>query len=203
VATEAIDRLQTTASAHHRIMVVETMGRYAGWLALGAGLAGGADIILIPEIPFSWEKIFDTVLKRSKGAKFSIVCVAEGAKPQGGDVSVREMDKKRTDPVRLGGIGELIAKRIEDETGLETRVTVLGHTQRGGSPSAFDRILATRFGTVALEAMARGEFGVMASLQNQYVVTVPLADAVGRQRLVPRDSQLVFAARAVGTCFGD
>jgi 6-phosphofructokinase 1 len=184
-------------------MVVETMGRYAGWLALGAGLAGGADIILIPEIPFSWEKIFDTVLKRSKGAKFSIVCVAEGAKPQGGDVSVREMDKKRTDPVRLGGIGELIAKRIEDETGLETRVTVLGHTQRGGSPSAFDRILATRFGTVALEAMARGEFGVMASLQNQYVVTVPLADAVGRQRLVPRDSQLVFAARAVGTCFGD
>lgn len=203
VATEAIDRLQTTASAHHRIMVVETMGRYAGWLALGAGLAGGADIILIPEIPFSWEKIFDMVLKRSKGAKFSIVCVAEGAKPQGGDVSVREMDKKRTDPVRLGGIGELIAKRIEDETGLETRVTVLGHTQRGGSPSAFDRILATRFGTVALEAMARGEFGVMASLQNQYVVTVPLADAVGRQRLVPRDSQLVFAARAVGTCFGD
>ena len=105
--------------------------------------------------------------------------------------------------MRLGGIGELIAKRIEDETGLETRVTVLGHTQRGGSPSAFDRILATRFGTVALEAMARGEFGVMASLQNQYVVTVPLADAVGRQRLVPRDSQLVFAARAVGTCFGD
>jgi 6-phosphofructokinase 1 len=203
VATEAIDRLQTTASAHHRVMVMETMGRYAGWLALGAGLAGGADIILIPEIPFSWDAVFDAVLKRSKGAKFSIVCVAEGAKPSGGDVSVKEIDKKRTDPVRLGGIGELVAKRIEDETGLETRVTVLGHVQRGGSPTAFDRILATRFGTVALEAMSRGEFGVMTSLQQNTVVTVQLKDAIGKQRLVPPDSQLVFAAKAVGTCFGD
>jgi ATP-dependent phosphofructokinase / diphosphate-dependent phosphofructokinase len=199
VATEAIDRLQTTASAHHRVMVMETMGRYAGWLALGAGLAGGADIILIPEIPFSWDGIFDAVLKRSKGAKFSIVCVAEGAKPSGGAISVKEMDKKRTDPVRLGGIGELVAKRIEDETGLETRVTVLGHVQRGGSPTAFDRILATRFGTVALEAMSRGEFGVMTSLQQQTVRTVLLADAIGKQRLVPPDSQMVFAAKAVGT----
>lgn len=203
VATEAIDRLQTTASAHHRVMVIETMGRYAGWLALGAGLAGGADIILIPEIPFSWDTVFDAVLKRSKGAKFSIVCVAEGAKPSGGDVSIKEIDKKRTDPVRLGGIGELVAKRIEDETGLETRVTVLGHVQRGGSPTAFDRILATRFGTVALEAMSRGEFGVMTSLRQQTVVTVPLADAIGKQRLVPPESQMVFAAKAVGTCFGD
>ena len=203
VATEAIDRLQTTASAHHRVMVMETMGRYAGWLALGAGLAGGADIILIPEIPFSWDAVFDAVLKRSKGAKFSIVCVAEGAKPSGGAVSVKEMDKKRTDPVRLGGIGELVAKRIEDETGLETRVTVLGHVQRGGSPTAFDRILATRFGTVALEAMSRAECGVMTSLQQQTVKTVLLADAIGKQRLVPPDSQMVFAAKAVGTCFGD
>jgi 6-phosphofructokinase 1 len=203
VATEAIDRLQTTASAHHRVMVIETMGRYAGWLALGAGLAGGADIILIPEIPFSWDAVFDAVLKRSKGAKFSIVCVAEGAKPSGGDVSIKEIDRKRTDPVRLGGIGELVAKRIEDETGLETRVTVLGHVQRGGSPTAFDRILATRFGTVALEAMSRGEFGVMTSLRQQTVVTVPLADAIGKQRLVPPESQMVFAAKAVGTCFGD
>lgn len=203
VATEAIDRLQTTASAHHRVMVVETMGRYAGWLALGAGLAGGADIILIPEIPFSWDAVFEWVLKRSKGAKFSIVCVAEGAKPSGGDVSVKEMDKKRTDPVRLGGMGETVAKRIEDETGLETRVTVLGHVQRGGSPTAFDRILATRFGTVAMQAMSNGEFDVMASLKQNTVVTVPLASAVGRQRLVPLDSQLIFAAKAVGTCFGD
>lgn len=203
VATEAIDRLQTTASAHHRVIVVETMGRYAGWIALGAGLAGGADIILIPEIPFHWEKVFEAVLRRSKGARFSIVCVAEGAKPVGEDVSIKELDAKRTDPVRLGGIGERIAKRIEEETGLETRVTVLGHVQRGGSPTAFDRILATRFGTVALEAASRGEFGVLTSLQRNNVVTVPLEKAIGRQRLVPPDSQLVFAARAVGTCFGD
>jgi phosphofructokinase-like protein len=203
VATEAIDRLQTTASAHHRVMVIETMGRYAGWIALGAGVAGGADIILIPEIPFSWESIFDAVLKRSKGAKFSIVCVAEGAKPKNGEISVREVDRKRTDPLRLGGIGESIAKRIEDETGLETRVTVLGHVQRGGSPTAYDRLLATRFGTVALQAASKGEFGVMASLQRNTVVTVPLKDATGRQRLVPPDSQLIFATRAVGTCLGD
>ncbi len=203
VATEAIDRLQTTASAHHRVMVIETMGRYAGWIALGAGVAGGADIILIPEIPFSWGAVFDAVLKRSRGAKFSIVCVAEGAKPKDGEISVREVDRKRTDPVRLGGIGELIAKRIEEETGLETRVTVLGHVQRGGSPTAYDRLLATRFGAVALQAASKGEFGVMASLQRNTVVTVPLKDATGKQRLVPPDSQLVFAARAVGTCLGD
>lgn len=203
VATEAIDRLQTTASAHHRVMVIETMGRYAGWLALGAGVAGGADIILIPEIPFSWDSVFEAVLKRSKGAKFSIVCVAEGAKPKGGDMSVKEIDKKRTDPVRLGGMGETVAKRIEDETGLETRVTVLGHVQRGGSPTAFDRLLATRFGSVALQTASKGEFGVMTSLQRNDVTTVPLKDAVGKQRLVPPDSQLVFAARAVGTCLGD
>lgn len=203
VATEAIDRLQTTASAHHRVIVVETMGRYAGWIALGAGVAGGADIILIPEIPFSWDAVFNAVLRRSKGAKFSIVVVAEGAKPKGGDISVKEVDKKRTDPVRLGGIGETVAKRIEEETGVETRVTVLGHVQRGGSPTAFDRLLGTRFGAIALQAASSGEFGVMASLQRNQVVTVPLRDAVGKQRLVPPDSQLVFAARAVGTCMGD
>ncbi|MGA9116910.1 MAG: ATP-dependent 6-phosphofructokinase [Bacteroidota bacterium] len=203
VATEAIDRLQTTASAHHRVMVVETMGRYAGWIALGAGLAGGADVILIPEIPFSWDSVMEAVLKRSRGAKFSIIAVAEGAKPAGGDVTVKEHDRKRTDPVRLGGIGELVAKSIEEQTGLETRVTVLGHVQRGGSPTPYDRILATRFGAAALQAASRGEFGVMASLQRNVVVTVPLRDAIARQRLVPPDSQMVFAARAVDTCFGD
>jgi 6-phosphofructokinase 1 len=203
VATDAIDRLQTTGSAHHRVMVMETMGRYAGWIALGAGVAGGADVILIPEIPFSWDVVYEAVLKRSKGAKFSIVAVAEGAKPKGGGVSVKEMDKKRTDPVRLGGIGELITKQIEDETGLETRVTVLGHVQRGGSPTPYDRILATRFGSMALQAATAGDFGTMVSLQRNDVVTVPLKDAIGRQRLVPPESQLVFAARAVGTCLGD
>ena len=203
VATEAIDRLQTTATSHHRVIVLEVMGRYAGWIALGAGVAGGADIILIPEIPFQWKSIFECVWKRSKGARFSIICVAEGARPEGGEQVVKEKDVKRTDPVRLGGIAEHIAQRIQRETGLETRVTVLGHLQRGGSPTAFDRILATRFGTEALFAVSQGKFGCMVSLRGREVVTVPLEDAIRRQRLVPPDSQLILAARAVGTSFGD
>lgn len=203
VATEAIDRLHTTASAHHRVIVIEVMGRYAGWIALGAGVAGGADIILIPEIPFHWNNIFEAVWKRSKGARFSIICVAEGAKPADGDVVVKESDVKRTDPIRLGGIGELVAQRIQEETKIETRTTVLGHLQRGGSPSAFDRILGTKFGAQALEAAARGEFGCMVSLRGRDVVTVRLEDAISRQRLVPPDSQIVAAARAVGIRFGD
>ncbi len=203
VATEAVDRLQTTASSHHRVMVVETMGRYAGWIALGAGVAGGADIILIPEIPFHWEKIYQAVLQRSKGAKFSIVCVAEGAKPADGEIVVKELDKKRTDPVRLGGIGELVGQKISEETGLETRVTVLGHVQRGGSPTPYDRILGTRFGATALQAASDGKFGVMVSLQRRDVITVPIVDAIGKLRLVPPDAQLILAARSVGTSFGD
>lgn len=203
VATEAIDRLQTTASAHHRVMVVEVMGRYAGWIALGAGLAGGADIILIPEIPFRWQSVFDTVLNRSKGARFSIIGVAEGAKPQDGEITVIEKDAKRTDPIRLGGIGGMVAKRIEKETGLETRVTVLGHLQRGGSPTAFDRILGTKFGALALQAASRGEFGCMVSLRGRDVVTVRLEDAIRSQRLVSPNSQIIFVARSVGTSFGD
>ncbi len=203
VASEAIDRLQTTASAHHRVMVVEVMGRYAGWIALGAGLSGGADVILIPEIPFSWDKIFTVVKKRSKGARFSIICVAEGAKPMDGEMVVKENDAKRTDPIRLGGIGDYIAKQITENTGLETRVTVLGHLQRGGSPTAFDRILATKFGAHALLTASRGEFGTMVSLRGNDVISVQLEDAIKRQRLVPPDSQMVFAARAVGTSFGD
>ncbi|MDI6766675.1 MAG: ATP-dependent 6-phosphofructokinase [Bacteroidota bacterium] len=203
VATEAIDRLQTTASAHHRVIVIEVMGRYAGWIALGAGVAGGADVILIPEIPFNWDVIFDFVWKRSKGARYSIICVAEGAKPEDGHHIIKEQDSKRTDPIRLGGIGEIVAARIQEETKLETRVTVLGHVQRGGSPSAFDRILGTKFGTMALHAASRGEFGTMVSLRGRDVVTVKLEDAIKHQRLVPPDSQLIMAARAVGVCFGD
>lgn len=203
VATEAIDRLQTTASSHHRVIVIEVMGRYAGWIALGAGVAGGADVILIPEIPFKWDVIFDFVWKRSKGARYSIICVAEGAKPENGYHTVKDKDSKRTDPVRLGGIGEVVSARIQEETKLETRVTVLGHVQRGGSPSAFDRILGTKFGTMALHAVSRGEFGTMVSLRGRDVVTVKLEDAIQRQRLVPLDSQLILAARAVGVCFGD
>lgn len=203
VATEAIDRLQTTASAHKRVMVVEVMGRYAGWIALGAGLAGGADIILIPEIPFKWDVINDYCVRRSKTAKFTIICVAEGARPADGELVVKEKDVKRTDPVRLGGIADFVAKRISAETGLETRVTVLGHLQRGGTPSPFDRILATKFGSLATQLAVEGRFGHMVSLRGTDIVPVPLKDAIKRQRLVPPDHQMIFAARAVGTSFGD
>lgn len=203
VATEAIDRLQTTASAHHRVIVVEVMGRYAGWIALGAGVGGGADVILIPEIPFRWHRVFEAVTQRKWGARFSIVCVSEGARPADGEVVVKENDIRRTDPVRLGGIGELVASRIQESTRLETRVTVLGHVQRGGSPTAFDRVLASRFGAIALQAASRGEFGCMVSLQGRDIVTVPLKDAIARQRVVPLDSQLILTARALGVSLGD
>jgi len=203
VATEAIDRLQTTASSHHRVIVLEVMGRYAGWIALGAGVAGGAEMILIPEIPFKWDSIFNFVWKRSKGARFSVIVVAEGARPAGGDIVVKETDKKRTDPIRLGGIGDLVGRRIQEETKLETRVTVLGHLQRGGSPTAFDRILGTKFGALALQCASKGDFGHMVSLRGRDVVSVSLKDAISHQRLVSPNSQLVFAARSVGISFGD
>ncbi|HVN47790.1 MAG TPA: ATP-dependent 6-phosphofructokinase [Bacteroidota bacterium] len=204
VAAEAIDRLHTTASAHHRVMIVEVMGRYAGWIALGAGIAGGADMILIPEIPFQWEKVYEHVLLRGKrGNRFSIICVAEGAKPAEGAQVVKEMDKKRTDPVRLGGIAEFIAKKIDEATGLETRAVVLGHVLRGGSPTAYDRILATRYGAMALTLAAEGKFGQMVSLRGTEVTAVPVKEAILNLRTVPLDSQLIQAARAVGTAFGD
>ena len=202
VATEAIDRLQTTASAHKRVMVVEVMGRYAGWIALGAGLAGGADIILIPEISFHWDVILQYCVERSKTAKFTIICVAEGARAADGDLVVKEKDAKRTDPVRLGGIGDFVAEKISAETGLETRVAVLGHLQRGGSPSPFDRILATKFGSLATQLASEGKFDQMVSLRGTDIVPVPLKDAIKKQRLVPPDHQMIFAARAVGSSFG-
>ena len=203
ISTEAIDRLNTTATAHHRTMVIEVMGRYAGWIALGAGLAGGADIILIPEIQFQWEHLYRKVRERSLGARFSIVCVAEGAVPADGGIVVREHDEKRTDPVRLGGIGDLVARKITENTGLETRVTVLGHLQRGGSPTAYDRILASKFGFKALDAATRGEFGTMVSLRGTDVVTVRLEDAIGKRKVIDPKSQIVDAARGIGISFGD
>ena len=204
VATEAIDRLHTTGSAHHRVMVIEVMGRYAGWIALGSGLAGGADVILIPEIPFHWEKICEHVIKRGKhGSRFSIICVAEGAKPAEGDLVIREKDSKRTDPIRLGGIGDLVGTKINEMSGLETRVTVLGHLQRGGSPTPYDRILATKYGWKAIELAYEMKFGHMVSLRGNDVTSVPVKEAILRLKTVPPDSQLVMAARAVGTSFGD
>ena len=204
IVSEAIDRLQTTASSHHRVMVIEVMGRYAGWIALAGGMAGGADTILIPEIGFSWESVFRHVEHRaSRGRRFSIVCVAEGARlPEGGEV-IKAFDRRRTDARQLGGIGAVVARRIEEGTGLETRVTVLGHLQRGGSPSAHDRVLATRFGVAAAHCAARGESGLMVALRGTEIVTVPISQAIATLRTVPHDHPLVLAARAVGTRFGD
>lgn len=203
VVSMALDRLHTTASSHHRVIVVEVMGRYAGWIALNGGLAGGADIILIPEFPFSWKKIYDKILKRElMGKKFSLVCVAEGAKPLDGNMVTKADDIKRTDPVRLGGIGELVAKNIEENTGRETRVTVLGHLQRGGSPTPYDRILSTKFGAFAIELAARKKFGRMVALKGSEVKNVLIKEAISKQKLVSQDNQAVMAARAVGISFG-
>ena len=204
VVCEALDRLHTTASSHHRVIVIEVMGRYAGWIALTGGVAGGADVILLPEVPFTWQAVFRKVNDRAtQGKRFSLVCVAEGAKlPDGGEV-IKALDIKRTDAKQLGGIAAEVARRIEDGTGLETRVTVLGHLQRGGSPTAFDRILATRLGVHAAQCACRGPYGVMAALRNGDIVSVPIKDAISKLRTVPPDHQLILAARAVGTSFGD
>jgi 6-phosphofructokinase 1 len=204
VAAQAIDRLHTTASAHHRVMVIEVMGRYAGWIALTAGLAGGADIILLPEIPFTWEAVYRKVMDRSRhGKRFSIVCVAEGAKcPDVGEV-VKTYDNQRTDAKQLGGVGEVVAQRIGEGTGLETRVTVLGHLLRGGEPTPFDRVLATRFGVLAAHLVCGGQYGTMAALHGAKVEPVHITDAIARLKLVTPEHEYVQAARAVGTSFGD
>jgi 6-phosphofructokinase 1 len=204
VVSMALDRLHTTASSHHRVIVVEVMGRYAGWIALHGGLAGGADIILLPEVPFSWEKVFDKIHKRElMGKRFSLVCVAEGATPLGGEMVTKGTDEKRTDPIQLGGIGKVIADEIEKNTGRETRVTVLGHLQRGGSPTPFDRILATKFGAFAIEMASKKRFGCMASLKGTEIVDVKIKDAIANQKLVQMDNQTVSTARAIGISFGD
>jgi len=204
VVSMALDRLHTTASSHHRVIVVEVMGRYAGWIALNGGLAGGADIILLPEVPFSWDKVYGKIHKRElMGKRFSLVCVAEGAKPLGGEMVTKGIDKKRTDPVQLGGIGKVVADEIELNTGRETRVTVLGHLQRGGSPTPFDRILATKFGAFAIEMASKKRFGCMASLKGTEIVDVKIEDAIAKQKLVKMDNQAVSAARAIGISFGD
>ena len=203
-ATEALDKLHTTAESHHRVMILEVMGRYAGWIALEAGIAGGADVILIPEIPFDYAKICAKVMKRrEQGKRFSIVVVAEGAKPLDGEMVVQQVIENSADPIRLGGIGNVVGKRLEDCTGMETRVTVLGHLQRGGSPTPFDRILGTRYGVKAVEILVKGEFGKMVSLRTPDIVAVSLDEAVGVLRTVPLNSDLVQAAKSVGIGFGD
>lgn len=204
VATEGIDRIHTTAQSHHRVMIVEVMGHHSGWLALHSGIAGGGDIILIPEIPYDVKVVAKTVRQRAKkGKKFSIVVVSEGAKPKGGKVVIQRIVKESADPVRLGGIGFVLAKQIEDETSLETRTVVMGHLQRGGSPTPFDRVLATSLGTKAVELMQNGEFGYMSAVKGNKLIKFPLDKVAVGPKTVPPAHPLIQSARSVGTCFGD
>jgi ATP-dependent phosphofructokinase / diphosphate-dependent phosphofructokinase len=202
-ATDAIDRLHTTAEAHRRIMVVEVMGRYAGWIAICAGIGGGADVILIPEIPFDIEKVARRITERDAwGAKFSIVVVAEGAKPLGGARSVVKSASVGT-VERLGGIGARVAEQLERGTGKESRCVVLGHLQRGGAPTSFDKVLATRLGRKAVDLVMKGQFGCMVANHPPDIGAVPLADIVGKIKQVPLDSDLIETARSIGIAFGD
>jgi 6-phosphofructokinase 1 len=190
IATDAIDRIHTTAESHNRVMVVEVMGRHAGWIATYAGIAGGADVILIPEIPIDLDEVCDLILRRhSRGKSFSIVVVAEGAhfaeKPgMNGELILQETQKDEFGHVRLGGISQVLSKAIEKRTRFETRYVVLGHIQRGGTPTAHDRVLATRFGIYATEMAHRGEFGKMAALQGSAITAVPLSEATSKLKTV-------------------
>lgn len=193
IVCEALDRVHTTAEAHNRVMVVEVMGRDAGWIALYSGIAGGADVILIPERPFDVDKVADSIRQRhERGLYFSIVVVAEGAKfssaePGQGAPVLQDMGKDEFGHVKLGGIANILAREIEKRTGFETRAVVLGHIQRGGSPSAFDRVLATRYGLGAIDMVHRGEFGCMAALRSNKIVSIPLLEAISRNRVVDNE----------------
>ena len=198
---DALDRLHTTASSHKRAMVIEVMGRHAGWIALYGGLAGGADVILIPEIPFDHDSVANAVKKRdADGCLSTLIVVAEGALEKDGHKLMRDAGQGEN---RFGGIGESVAREVSERTGKETRTCVLGHLQRGGAPTTLDRILGTRFGVRAVELIAEGKFGDMVSYQNYQVLSVPIADAVHRIKLVHPDSQMVQTCRAVGISFGD
>lgn len=197
VATDALDRLHTTAESHDRVMVLEVMGRHAGWIALDAGLAGGCDAILIPEIPFDINVVASKIKERdSFGAKFSIIVVAEGAMPKGGGAIYQREGL-------LGGIGHRVAAELGELTGKDTRAVVLGHIQRGGSPTPLDRILASRYGVAAVWAISQGRFGQVVALQNDVMLTIPLLECANKIKAVPVDSQLVRTARSLGIVFGD
>jgi 6-phosphofructokinase 1 len=203
IATEGIDRLHTTAESQHRIMVLEVMGRSAGWIALYAGLAGGGDIILIPEIPYDLFQIAQHIKnRRKKGKRFTIVVVAEGARPSGGKVTVQRRVKDGSEPLRLGGVSFVIGQELEKLTGIETRNVVMGHLQRGGSPSPFDRILGTQLGSKAVDFIAQGQFGCMVGVKDNHLVRVPLSKVARGPRQVPVDHSLIKDAKALGACFG-
>jgi 6-phosphofructokinase 1 len=188
IATEALDRLHTTAETHHRVIILEVMGRYTGWIALEAGLAGGADIILIPEKPFDIDEVCNFIKQRQKrGRNFSIIVVAEGAKPKGGVEIVYSESLDEFGHIRLGGVGYYIGKEIEKCLNVETRVVVLGHLQRGGTPTPYDRILATRFGIAAIDLVHEGKFDYMSAMKGNKIVSVPLKDVIGKRKTVDLD----------------
>ncbi|PSQ83691.1 MAG: 6-phosphofructokinase [Bacteroidetes bacterium QS_7_67_15] len=203
IATEALDRIHTTAQSHHRVMIVETMGRYAGWIALHAGAASGSDVILIPEIDYDPEAVAAVCRARDEdGQQFTIIAIAEGATPKGGDRIVQDTVEGSPDPVRLGGISGVLKEQLEPHVESEIRTTVLGHMQRGGTPTAFDRNLATAFGARAARLARAGRGGRMVALQGGAFTDVPLEAVAGKTRTVPPDDALVEAAQAVGTSFG-
>ncbi len=202
-ARDAIDKLHTTAESHRRVLVVEVMGRHAGWIAVHSGIAGGADCILIPEIPFDIEKVAECVFMREQqGKHFSIIVVAEGAFPTGGTLSHRD-PKQAGREQRLGGVSDQVAKAITTLTGKETRAVVLGHLQRGGPPTTFDRVLGTRFGAAAARLIRKGQYGRMVALIPPDVESVPIKDAIAIRKIVPLENDLLLAARDTGICFGD
>ncbi|MEJ6950979.1 6-phosphofructokinase [Natronospora cellulosivora (SeqCode)] len=204
VATEALDRLHTTAFSHHRIMCLEVMGRYAGWIGLEAGLAGGADAILIPEIPYDINKVAEKIKEnQEKGKNYSIVVVAEGAKSVTGEMVVKNVVEDSPDPIRLGGIADQVSNELEKLVGLESRATVLGHIQRGGSPTAFDRNISTRYGNAAVELAMKGKFGEMVTLNGNQIGSAALEDVIGQLKNVDPEGELVQTAKAIGITFGD
>lgn len=202
---ESIDKIYTTAMSHHRVMVVEVMGRYAGWIALYGGVASGADIILIPEIPYRLESIIEVCNHRNREGKgFTMIVIAEGAKPVGGDLTVQKMVHDSFDQIRLGGVGMRLANDIEHALrGVEVRVTVLGHLQRGGSPTPYDRILATRFGSYAARMVMQGQFAQMVALKGSQIVSVPIESVASKNKFVPYDHDLIQTAKSTGTHFGE
>ena len=203
IATEALDRLHSTAQSHHRVIVLETMGRYAGWIALYSGVASGADIILIPEFEYDIEEVARVCRRReSGGQKFTIIVVAEGAKPKGGELAVQQLIADSPDPIRLGGACNVLASQLQPLVESEIRTTILGHVQRGGTPTSYDRTLATAFGSYAAAMVEDETFGRMVALYENRLRSVPFEEVANKTRTVRRDSPMVAAALAVGTSFG-
>lgn len=202
VATDALDRLHSTAESHQRVMVVEVMGRYAGWIALNSGVSGSANVILIPEIEYDMEKVCASIKRRYEtGRTYAIVVVAEGAKPRGGEMSIKGTEIGRE--VRLGGVAEKVAFEIQEKTGIETRSLVLGHLQRGGSPTTFDRLIALRFGCAAVRFVEQGMWGHMVASRPPYMIPVLIKDAISHMKSVPLEHDTLTAARDLGICLGD